>query len=284
MDYNFAKDLEAIREITGLTQAELATKLGVQRMTISRNEQNKTEPSDGLLEKVYAFAFEKNIRLNRLKEMLWGENLQRNHKLLFHGAKSVMEGPLNVHIGRANNDFGQGFYAGESYNQAISFISGYEKSSVYFLDFDEQNLKCKQYVVNQEWMMTIAYYRGVLEAYKNHPVVQKLVEESRACDYIIAPIADNRMFQIINSFINGEITDEQCKHCLAATNLGAQYVFISDRAINQVDVVERCYISENEKEYYKNIRTSETKLGEDKVKLAKIQYRGEGRYIDQILN
>ena len=131
--------------------------------------------------------------------------------------------------------------------------------------------------------MTIAYYRGVLEAYESHPIVQKLVAESRDCDYIIAPIADNRMFQIINSFIDGEITDEQCKHCLAATHLGSQYVFIRERAIEQVKLLERCYISNNEKEYYKNIRTADTKLGDDKVKLAKIQYRGKGRYIDEIL-
>ena len=32
--------------------------------------------------------------------------------------------------------------------------------------------------------------------------------KSRDCDYIIAPIADNRMFKIIDSFIEGEITDE----------------------------------------------------------------------------
>ena len=207
-----------------------------------------------------------------------------NHKLLFHGAKSSIAGELNLHAGRANNDFGQGFYAGESYEQAISFISGFEKSSVYFLDFNYENLKCKRYEVNQEWMMTIAYYRGVLEEYESHPIVKKLIEESRDCDYIIAPIADNRMFQIINSFIGGEITDEQCKHCLAATHLGSQYVFISDKAIKQVKLIERCYISGNEKEYYKNIRTDDTKLGDDKVKLAKIQYRGKGRYIDEILS
>ena len=112
MDYNFAEDLKSIREILELTQSELATQIGVEQVTISRNELKKTEPSAKLLEKVYAFAFEKNIRLNRLKEMLWRENLENNHKLLFHGAKSSIEGELNVHTGRANNDFGQGFYAG----------------------------------------------------------------------------------------------------------------------------------------------------------------------------
>lgn len=283
MDYNFKEDLKAIREILDLTQMELAEQLGVEQKTISRNEVGNNEPTLKLLEQVYGFAFEHNIKINKLKEMLWIDNLNRGHKLLFHGAKSTIEGPLDIYKGRANNDLGQGFYAGESYEQAISFISGFEKSSVYFLDFNDQNLKCKQYDVNRDWMMTIAYYRGVLESYETHPLIEKLVEESKDCDYIIAPIADNRMFQIVNSFIEGEITDEQCKHCLAATHLGLQYVFISERAIKQVKPIERCYVSNNEKEYYKNIRTEDKKLGDHKVKLAKIQYRGKGKYIDEIL-
>lgn len=284
MNYNFEQDLKSIREILGLTQSELATQIGVEQVTISRNETGKTTPSTKLLEQIYQFAFENNIKLNRLKEMLWTENLKRNHKLLFHGAKSKIEGDLDVHKSRSNNDFGKGFYTGESYDQAISFISGFDKSCVYFLDFEDKGLKCKKYEVNQEWMMTIAYYRGALEEYKAHPMVRKWVEQSRHCDYIIAPIADNRMFQIINSFILGEITDEQCRHCLAATNLGYQYVFVSEQSVNHIKLIERCYISVNEKEYYKNIRCSDSKLGDDKVKLARIQYRGKGRYIDEILS
>ena len=284
MEYHFAQDLKAIRAVMDLSQEELANALGVEQVTISRNEQGYTNPSDKLMEKVYAYAFEKHIKLNRLKEMLWLENLQSSHKLLFHGAKGSIEEPLSVYKSRKNNDFGQGFYTGESYEQANSFVSGFEHSCVYFLDFDDKDLAVKKYEVNQEWMMTIAYYRGALDEYKEHPMVKKLVEQSRDCDYIIAPIADNRMFQIIHSFIFGEITDEQCKHCLAATNLGSQYVFLNEKAVNQVRLIERCYISENEKEYYKNRRSSDAKPGEDKVRLARIQYRGKGKYIDEILS
>lgn len=283
MNYEFAQDLLAIRKVLGLTQKELAVELGVERITISRNERGKTQPSEKLMETVYAYAFKNNIQFNRLKEMLWYETLPHNHRLLFHGAKTAITGPLRINAGRSNNDFGSGFYTGERYEQAVSFISGFEKSSVYMLDFNPQNLKCRRYEVDQEWMMTIAYYRGALTHYQNHPVIKKLIHDSRDCDYIIAPIADNRMFQIINSFIDGEITDEQCKHCLAATNLGSQYIFISERAIKQVILLERCYLAKNEKDHYKNIRISDTKLGDDKVKLARIKYRGQGRYIDEIL-
>jgi len=283
MNYNFSKDLKSIREILGLSQSELAEQIGVEQVTISRNESGKTGASSKLLESVYSYAFGKGVRINKLNEMLFRDDLGIDKKLLFHGAKSEIDGDIDVRHGRRSNDFGQGFYTGESYEQAISFVSGFDNSSVYYLSFDDKNLKCKRYEVNQEWMMTIAYYRGTLDEYKDHPIIQKLVKKSRDCDYIIAPIADNRMFQIINSFIAGELTDEQCKHCLAATNLGMQYIFISEKAVSQIELLERCYISDSEREYYKNIRLEESKLGDDKVKLAKRQYRGKGRYIDEIL-
>jgi len=283
MDYNFSDDLKAIREILGITQTELAKRIGVQQVTLSRNELGKTAASERLLEQVYSFAFDNEIKLGRLKEMMWLENLKPGHKLLFHGAKSEIQGEISVNRSRTNNDFGQGFYTGESYDQAISFVSGFDRSSVYYLDFDETSLKCKKYNVDQEWMLTIAYYRGTLDEYGEHPKVKKLLDEVKDCDYVIAPIADNRMFQIINSFIAGEITDEQCKHCLAATNLGNQYVFTSEKAVRKLKILERSYISSSEREHYKGIRAEDIKLGDDKVKLARRQFRGKGKYIDDIL-
>ena len=283
MHFNIGEDMKIVREVLNITQEELSREIDVEPLTIKRIEKGSTNASKRTLDLFYDFVYKKRIYLNKIKEMFYKEGM-KGDILLFHGSKTNIIGEIDVNKGRVNNDFGQGFYAGESYEQAISFISGFEKSSVYLLDFEEQNLRHKKYEVNQEWMMTIAYYRGVLKSYESHPIVKKLIEKSQDCDYIIAPIADNRMFQIINSFIEGEITDEQCKHCLAATHLGSQYVFISERAIEQVKLIERCYISNNEKEYYKNIRTEDTKLGDDKVKLAKIQYRGKGKYIDEILS
>ncbi len=281
MEYNFANDLRSIREILSLTQDELAKEIGIEQITVSRSELGLTSPSADVLEKVYAYAFYKGININKLKEMLWKE--ETNGTLLFHGSKREIEGSIDIKKGRSNNDFGQGFYLGESYEQAISYVSNYDSSSVYYVSFDDVDLKCKKYGVDQEWMFTIAYYRGNLEEYKGNPFLEEIVEKSKNVDYIIAPIADNRMFHIINLFTSGELTNEQCEHCLAATNLGMQYVLKTDKAVSKVKIVERAYISNNERDYYKNIRLKDSMLGDNKVKLARIQYRGKGKYIDEIL-
>lgn len=283
MDYNFDKDFKAIRDVLDISQKEFAKVLDTEQKTISNIESKDSYPSKTIVESAFTYAFKKDVKINKLKELLCRDNLSHNEKLLFHGSKGEIKGDIDVNFGRGNNDFGQGFYTGESYEQAVSFISIYDDPSVYFMSFDDSDLKCKRYSVDREWMMTIAYYRESLEEYENHPLIKKIIAESRDCDYIVAPIADNKMFETINEFIEGNLTDEQCKHCLAATNLGMQYVFLTEKAASRLKIVERCYVCDKEREYYKKIKEDYRKLGNDKVKLAKAQYRGVGKYIDEVL-
>ena len=283
MDYNFDKDFKAIRDVLDISQKEFAKVLDTEQKTISNIESKDSYPSKTIVESAFTYAFKKDVKINKLKELLCRDNLSHNEKLLFHGSKGEIKGDIDVNFGRGNNDFGKGFYTGESYEQVVSFISTYDDPSVYFMSFDDSDLKCKRYSVDREWMMTIAYYRESLEEYENHPLIEKIIKESRDCDYIIAPIADNKMFETINEFIEGNLTDEQCKHCLAATNLGMQYVFLTEKAASRLKIVERCYVCDKEREYYKKIKEDYRKLGNDKVKLAKAQYRGIGKYIDEVL-
>ena len=49
MNYNFQKDMKAIRGIFGMTQEEFADKIGIEQATISRNELCKNLPSPQLI-------------------------------------------------------------------------------------------------------------------------------------------------------------------------------------------------------------------------------------------
>ena len=282
--YIVDKDIQVIRELRDMTQDDFAKDIGVSRSTIERWEGNEVEISEVNIEKIYTYAYKHNIHMNSIKEQLYREDhTNQNHQVLFHGAKSIIDGSLAISKSKENNDFGRGFYCGETLEQAAMFVSFYPKSSIYIMDFDSTNLKGYTFTVNQEWMLAIAYFRGRLGEYKNTLQIKKLLQKLEDVDYIIAPIADNRMFQIIDTFIEGEITDEQCRHCLSATNLGYQYVFKTEKALSQIKLLERCYLCQYEKEMYKSKRQQDNKVSEDKVKLARKQYRGQGHYIDEIL-
>lgn len=286
MDFQFLNDLETCRELLGISEAELTKRVGISLMTLYRWKSNPDQISNNSLDKVYRFAYDEGIRLNRIKEQLYSEELSGTDSvLLFHGAKTELKGPLSTQKSRPDNDFGKGFYCGESLVQSAMFVGGYPDSSIYALRFQkESGLKHRQFRVDQEWMLTIALCRGRIEAYRDHPAVKKLHEKLRSCDYIIAPIADNRMFQLIDEFTEGEITDIQCQHALSATNLGNQYVFLNDDVLRRVSVLEHCYLTEREKEDYLLRRQEENQIGLDKVKIAKREYRGKGQYIDQLLS
>lgn len=282
--YQLTQDIEIVRELLELTTEEMAKEIGVSRITLNNWLTGKRKISELNLEIFYNFAFRSGIRLNKIKEQLYKEELsEKQHVLLFHGAKNIIEGPISVGKSRKNNDFGQGFYCGENLEQSAMFVSAFSNSSLYMLDFNREGLNYKKYNVDREWMLTIAYYRERLGEFANSEIIAELIGKNKDIDYFIAPIADNRMFEIIDSFIDGEITDVQCQHCLSATNLGNQYVFVSQKAINQIRMLEHCFLAQEEKEYYLNSRKEFVEINRDKVKIARRQYRGKGKYIEEIL-
>ena len=101
---------------------------------------------------------------------------------------------------------------------------------------------------------------------------------------IIAPIADNSMYSIINEFIEGSITDLQCINSLSANRLGKQYVILNDSTLNNnVEIIRKSFICKLEKEDYEINKDIETNIGKGKMILAKRQFAGKGKYIEEIL-
>lgn len=283
MEFRVYEDIEVILALLDVTIQEFANELGVSYSTVSRWKEQGETVSPANLEKIYEYAFKKRIRLNKIKEQLFREECLENHALLFHGAKTDISGRISVERSRKNNDFGQGFYCGESLEQSAMFVSNFPHASLYMLDFDKAGMQELRLGVEQDWMLMIAFFRGKLTAYENHPIIQRILNRLNGIDYVVAPIADNRMFQIIDSFIEGEITDVQCRHCLSATNLGNQYVFLTQRAADRIQILRKCYLASVEKEAYISIRSEDAEVSNDKVKIARKQYRGQGKYIEDIL-
>lgn len=284
-DFRVTDDIEIIKELLDLSNDGLAKEIGVSPETMSRWCSLEQNLSDDSLEKLYEYAFHKKIRLNRIKEQLFREECRGEHSVvLFHGAKKQLDGALSAEKSRETNDFGKGFYCGESMEQSAMFVSGYPSSSLYIVEFDRTGLSETRFFVDRDWMLTIACFRGRLGAYENHPYIRELRKNVEQADYIVAPIADNRMFAIIDSFIDGEITDIQCQHCLSATDLGNQYVFRTERALRQVIIKRHCYLCEREKQFYLTSKQEEARIGNDKVKIARKQYRGQGKYIEEIFD
>ena len=285
MRYNIVDDIKTVCALLEMSEGELSNELGVARSTIHRIVSGRTYPNEKLLSEFYDYAYwnrYRSIRLNQLKVQFAKDSYQN---ILFHGAKGEITGKINLDHARNDIDFGIGFYLGESYDQASSYIFKDQKSSVYIFDACElKRLKTIEFDVSFDWMIAVCYYRGQIDEYKDSKIVKSIIDKINNCDVIIAPIADNNMYEVMNQFARGLITDVQAKYALSASNLGKQHVLKTKKACEAIKMVDRLYLCGRERFDIEYKNKQEMINAYDKNRLAIEKYRREGKYIEELLN
>ena len=87
------QDIESVLEITEFTIKKLVEALGVSRITVSYWVNNKI--SEKHMCEFYEYVFKKGIRLNKIKEQFYREDMVKDNEiLLFHREKTMIEGNL----------------------------------------------------------------------------------------------------------------------------------------------------------------------------------------------
>ncbi len=276
-DYNIKKDLEFILESEKINIKEFSEKASVSRTTLNEIMKNG-RVGDEVCEKIYSYAYNKKYRINSVKEELLKE---KYNDVLFHGSKNGLS-EITISGSRDNCDFGKGFYLGETYNQALSFVCEKEKSSVYSFKYSLDGLNVIKFKCDLDWMLAICRYRGTLKDFQTNFKIESIAEQIEKADVVIAPIADNKMFYIMAQFTEGEINADVAIHSLSASKLGYQFVFKTDKALRQLTPVEKYFICEPERQDCRNILNKRSYEIDTKLKLAKREFK-TGLYIEEIL-
>ena len=264
-----------------MSQVEFADSLGVSFATINRIENGKHNPSKFVLERIYGFAYENRLRINSVMAEIF---LETSNDIYFHGAKGDIEGEVDLNHSEEKIDFGPGFYLGESYKQSSSFVASTKDGSVYVFSLNKTKLKVVEFGVNVEWMLAISYYRDSLkEQHRNSKKVKDIISKIESADLIVAPIADNSMYEIMTQFAKGKITDEQASHCLSASYLGKQYVIKKVKALEFLKFVSRLYLCEKEKKDILQAKVEDDMVAKTKVDASLIKYRRQGKFIEELL-
>lgn len=281
--YEFKNDLTIILKTLNISIHELANELSFDVPTISNWLNGKYDPDLRSKEDIYEYAYKNKVYINLAYEYGFKElSATEGFIPLYHGSKAGIVGDIDFKYSKEDNDFGKGFYCGETIEQSAMFVCDYKKSCIYSFGLFAKKLKKYEYHIDNEWMLTIAYYRGLLEEYKSSKKLMKIIEKSKDVDYLIAPIANNRMYDIIGEFVNGNITDIACSYALAALDLGKQYVLKTNKAINSLGLFKEYYLCNSEKDYYKQTKIESQKNRYDKIKNFRSKHR-EGKYIEELL-
>lgn len=277
LSYKIVEDIKFFLEAEKTDIETLAKKANISKTLIYEILKKGTSSKQNC-ERIYSYMYNLGYRINKVKE----EFLKETSKfILFHGSKTGLQ-EIKYDGSRRNCDFGEGFYLGQTYDNAACFVCDNDNSSIYSFELNTKGLNILEFDCSLEWMLAICYYRGTIKEYSESKIVKQIIEKVETSDLIIAPIADNRMFYIMSLFANGDINSEIAIHSLSASFMGKQFVLKTKKALSNLKAIEKYYICQPEKDSYIQFLKNRTNEIETKLKMAKREYR-DGLFIEEIL-
>ena len=96
MKYDVVNDIKTVMTLLELSPSGLAGELGVARSTVLRILSGQTEASPAVLERFYSFAFRNRFRPVKLNELKIQFAIDECDRVLFHGAKEGISGPIDL--------------------------------------------------------------------------------------------------------------------------------------------------------------------------------------------
>lgn len=279
--------IKQIREHLNISQAELAEHLNVTFATVNRWENGRAIPNKLAQTTLYDICKENevpvyDITLNKIAKAAESVSPTKGRILLYHGSKSGIEGRIEPKS-RSQCDFGKGFYMGTDPSQALTLICDYDKSKFYVVSVDTTFLNMIEVSADIEWAMLVAYHRGRMEIIKGTPLYEKYRNLSKDKDIIIGSIANDRMFYVIDNFFIGNITDAALVGSLSALQLGKQYVAVTQKGCDAIQMEAEVELSHLERLFIQEVSEANRAKGISLANDICKNYRREGLFFDELL-
>lgn len=279
--------IKQIREHLNISQAELAEHLNVTFATVNRWENGRAIPNKLAQTTLYDICKENevpvyDITLNKIAKAAESVSPTKGRILLYHGSKSGIEGRIEPKS-RSQCDFGKGFYMGTDPSQALTLICDYDKSKFYVVSVDTTFLNMIEVSADIEWAMLVAYHRDRMETIKGTPLYEKYRNLSKDKDIIIGSIANDRMFYVIDNFFIGNITDAALVGSLSALQLGKQYVAVTQKGCDAIQIEAEVELSHLERLYIQELAEANRAKGISLANNICKSYRREGLFFDELL-
>ena len=276
------KLIKTIRQSAGMNQEQFAKALGTTALSINRWENGKTQPNKMAQTQLFEFCKKNNIDLFDYVAKQVKRDADDNRLIVYHGSKKGITGKIEP-ISRESCDFGRGFYLGTDPTQPLTLICDEDKPILYTMKLDLTGLKVLKVEMSLEWAMLIAYYRGYMDEVKGSEIYKKYERLADGYDVILGYIANDRMYRVMKSFFEKEITDVALIHSLSALDLGRQYVCKTAKACDQLEIVDNKELTSLELNILRDKSIVRRQEGIDLTEEILLKYRRKGNFFDEIL-
>lgn len=167
--------------------------------------------------------------------------------ILYYGADRKLEKPLYNH-GRADNDYGYGFYLTDEKDKAILWASQYEDGYLIKYSVDLKDLKILYLNTNKEeeillWLSILVNKRFSKEKYEKYKTTidwlnQHYYVDLDDYDVIVGYRADDSYFLYSQDFVANELSIEALSKAMKLGQLGLQYCLKSEKAFRKIKTLE----------------------------------------------
>lgn len=272
--------IKYIRSELKMNQEQFAQRIGVSPITVNRWENGKAMPT--VMAQNILFQLCRDAKINLAEYVVSRYTLRTEGVVLYHASRNGLSGKIQP-ISRNHCDFGQGFYMGTEPIQPLTLVCNEDKPVIYQLSVDLSGLKILSVDVNLDWAMLIGYYRGYMKGEEESPLYRKYAHMADGYDMITGYIANDRMYRVLTDFFERRITDAALIASLSALNLGKQYVAVTQKACDQIKVINGRELSHLEMLALKEMSEIRRREGISLAERMVIEHRRDGRFFDEIL-
>ena len=143
--------------------------------------------------------------------------------IVYHGSSAEVRVP-DLSKSREDIDFGRGFYLTEDETMAKKWACNKRHSVLNCYSLEMEGLQVKILKANDEWFDYCIYHR--LEKQTQKPFDDSLF------DIIIGPTANDKLFLILDMYMDGLVSKEHAIHIVNCMNYSDQIVLRTGHAVS----------------------------------------------------
>lgn len=206
-------------------------------------------------------------------------------RILYHGSRGGIIGDI-VPRSRPGTDFGEGFYMGTDPMQTKGLVSNEPQPVSYALAVDFSGIGREKTLIldRYEWFYTILHFRRTCKPFNGSRIDEAIGEVTAGFDFVMGPIADDRMNEAVRRFAANELTDEGLFACLSHVRYGTQIVAKTEEACRRIRIIAEQVMYEDELDGIIAYQQEQRRQARGIVSRIQESYKGRGRYLSELLS
>ena len=207
--------------------------------------------------------------------------------ILYHGSIGGLRGSINVKHSSNLCDFGSGFYLGEDKMQASNRICNDKNGILYTYKMIMKDQRVYNFTDDLLWTLYIARNRKKFDFSKYKSLLKKF-EYIDGFDVVVGLIADDKISEVYESFLDGNINSVVLAESLKLVNYGRQFVIKNQKYVSSkyLKLIEKHNLDKEDRKVALDWGKSVKFNMNTGLENLKIRYRRaeNGYYIDEIID